>query len=374
MAYDLYEQEKRVIAETKSRLEDGIFGDSEVAAHVSDLLKRYEKLFRETRRLVRMSDRSEAELTTLAKSLDQKNRMLETLSTKLSKYLAPQVYDEIFTGKRDVAIATERKKLTVFFSDIKDFTATTEHLEPEDLADLLNRYLTEMSNIALEHGATIDKYVGDAMLLFFGDPETKGVKEDATACVNMAIAMQRRMAELHEEWRQLGFEEPFRMRIGINTGYCNVGNFGSENRMDYTIIGGEVNLAARLEGIAEPDGVTLAYETYALVEDFVYALEGDPIHVKGISREVRPYAVVGIHDDLESSQRFIRKQTQGLQVLLDLEQMSESNRRTALEALDSVLLTLRGGKAGPGKAKRAAKRKAPKAKSNTKSKARSAAT
>jgi class 3 adenylate cyclase len=121
---------------------------------------------------------------------------LEALSKKLSKYLSPQVYSSIFSGSKEVKIASSRKKLTVFFSDIADFTATTEDLESEELTTVLNHYLTEMSEIALAHGATIDKYIGDAILAFFGDPETKGVKEDGMACVNMAIAMQERMREL----------------------------------------------------------------------------------------------------------------------------------------------------------------------------------
>ena len=128
-----------------------------------------------------------------------------------------------------------------------------------------------MSDIAMEHGATIDKFIGDAMLMFFGDPETKGVEEDAKACVRMAMAMQRRMAGLEEEWKAQGYEKPFKMRVGINTGYCNVGNFGSANRMDYTIIGGEVNLAARLEAQADTSGILMSYETYALVKDIVQA-------------------------------------------------------------------------------------------------------
>ncbi len=114
-------------------------------------------------------------------------------------------------------------------------TSSVPYLQSEDLTNLLNHYLTEMSKIALDHGATIDKYVGDAIIAFFGDPETRGVKEDARACVNMA--MQRRMRELRSEWLDMGLERPFEVRIGINTGFCTVGNFGSEDRMDYTIIG-----------------------------------------------------------------------------------------------------------------------------------------
>ena len=136
------------------------------------------------------------ELKQREENLAEKSAALEALSGKLAKYLAPQVYDSIFAGRQDVAIASQRKKLTVCFSDIAGFTETTDKMESEDLTQLLNHYLTEMSKIALQYGATIDKYVGDAILMFFGDPESRGVKEDALACVAMALAMQRRMGEL----------------------------------------------------------------------------------------------------------------------------------------------------------------------------------
>ncbi|MGI9520376.1 MAG: PAS-domain containing protein, partial [Hyphomicrobiaceae bacterium] len=184
--------------------------------------------------------------------LSDKSQAMEQLSGQLAKYLSPQVYDSIFTGKQKVALNSRRKKLTVFFSDIVGFTETADRLESEDLTQLLNHYLSEMSQIALEHGATIDKYVGDAIVIFFGDPESKGVKQDALACVKMAIAMRNRMTELQDAWREAGVEKPLVCRTGINTGFCTVGNFGSEDRMDYTIIGGGVNLAARLESAAEP--------------------------------------------------------------------------------------------------------------------------
>ncbi|MCC2111109.1 MAG: adenylate/guanylate cyclase domain-containing protein, partial [Hyphomicrobiales bacterium] len=174
--------------------------------------------------------------------LEDANTFLASVSMKISRYLSPQVYKSIFSGEKDAVIATERKKLTIFFSDIKDFTQATERLQPEELTAVLNEYFTEMATIAHDHGATVDKFIGDAILAFFGDPETRGAKEDALACVNMAIAMQRRLAVLKDEWRRRGLEKPLQARMGINTGYCNVGNFGSEDRMDYTIIGAEANL------------------------------------------------------------------------------------------------------------------------------------
>jgi len=274
-------------------------------------------------------------------SLADKNTMLHELSGKLSKYLSPQIYRAIFEGGQEASLKTSRKKLTVFFSDLKDFTATTEDLQPEDLTYLINRYFTEMSAIALEHGATIDKFIGDAMVLFFGDPESLGVKQDATACVRMAVAMQNRMKELQHIWLEKGYERPFSMRIGINTGYCNVGNFGSPERMDYTIIGGEVNLAARLEGQAEPGGILMSFETYALVKDFIEAQEQSPIRVKGIAREIRPFAVTNIYDSELSERKFIRKDRYGLKLLADFERLTGDDKIIAINDLQEVIDALK---------------------------------
>ena len=257
MSFDLFEKEVRILERGATLLDTGGIADEEAAREFKKLLTAYKKLFKTTKRLVKISDRNEEKLNKLAQTLDEKSTMLEGLSSKLSKYLSPQIYQSIFSGEQDASLTTKRKKLTVYFSDIKDFTQTTEDLQPEDLTYLLNSYFTEMSTIALKYGATIDKFIGDAMLMFFGDPKTMGVKEDARACLLMAIEMQQRMADLRKIWWEQGFEYPFEMRVGINTGYCNVGNFGSEDRMDYTIIGGEVNLAARLEANADPGGIQI---------------------------------------------------------------------------------------------------------------------
>lgn len=270
--------------------------------------------------------------------VSRKNKELEALSRKLAKYLSPQIYNSIFTGAQSVEIASNRKKLTVFFSDIADFTGTTEKLESEELTQLLNRYLTEMARIALEFGATIDKYIGDAVLAFFGDPESKGVKQDARACVRMAIAMQRRMRELQAEWQELGAVKPLQMRIGINTGFCTVGNFGSEDRMDYTIIGSMVNLASRLQSQVDPGGILIGYETFALVKDDVATEEQSAVTVKGLAEPIRCYKVLGIYDELVRQGSVIREEEDGLRLLLDLK---KQDRAHAIEVLESVLTRLK---------------------------------
>ena len=153
-----------------------------------------------------------------------------------------------------------------------------------------------MSRIALQYGATIDKYVGDGIMIFFGDPDSRGTKEDALACVKMAIAMQARVRELASLWRDAGIERPLACRIGINTGYCTVGNFGSEDRMDYTIIGNAVNLASRLEREAPPGSILISFETYALVKDEVRCEERGHIEVRGIAYPVATYEPIGLQD------------------------------------------------------------------------------
>jgi len=271
--------------------------------------------------------------------LREASEFLSSVSTKISKYISPQIYKSIFSGQRDVAIATERKRLTIFFSDIKDFTSITERLQPEDLTALVNEYFTEMSTIATHHGATIDKFIGDAMLLFFGDPETKGAAEDARACLEMAIDMQNRLAKLNTEWRRRGIEKPFRARMGINTGYCNVGNFGSSDRMDYTIIGAEANLAARLQQIAEPGSIVMSYESYALVRDVVHAHPLPPITMKGISRQVAPYAVDGLAGD-ERRRHVISQQATGVEIFVDLDVIDHESIERTRRLLQNALATL----------------------------------
>ena len=133
---------------------------------------------------------------------ERKKEETERLSISLAKYLPPQVHNAIFSGKFDTGIATKRRKITIFFSDIANFTSTSEGLQPEDLTMYLNEYFSEMTNIALDHGATIDKYIGDAMMVFFGDPESKGEQEDARSCVKMALKMRERISHLQEKWQK----------------------------------------------------------------------------------------------------------------------------------------------------------------------------
>jgi len=277
-------------------------------------------------------------------NLTEKTETLEQLSSKLAKYLSPQVYDSIFSGKQEAKVASTRKKLTVFFSDIAGFTETADRLESEELTQLLNHYLTEMSKIALAHGATIDKYVGDAILIFFGDPETKGVREDALACVKMAVAMRERMRDLEKLWRQAGIENPLLCRMGIHTGYCTVGNFGSEDRMDYTIIGGAVNTASRLETLAEPGQILTSYETFAHVRDKFHCEKHGEAKVKGIAYPVDTYLVNDSYENLSQHRNHFLEEHHGMKVDLNFDAMNSDDQHHAAEVLRRALNWLEDNK------------------------------
>ena len=207
------------------------------------------KLYQLEQQRLQELDKAHAELadlnTNLEKKVEDRTKELVALSEKLAKYFSPQVYDSIFSGELDVKIQTQRKPLTVFFCDLQGFTQLTERLEPEILTELLTQYLTEMSKIAIRWGGTIDKFIGDAILVFFGDPESRGNREDALACVSMALEMLEKLELLREAWRERGLARSLNARMGIHSGVCTVGNFGSEDRLDYTVIGNGVNLAAR---------------------------------------------------------------------------------------------------------------------------------
>jgi class 3 adenylate cyclase len=269
--------------------------------------------------------------------IEKRESELQQLSNQLAKYLSPQVYESIFRGNQEVKVASSRKKLTVFFSDIAGFTEEADRLQSEELTKLLNHYLTEMSQIALNFGATIDKYVGDAILIFFGDPETKGVKEDAVACVKMAIDMRRRMYDLEDIWRESGIERPLQVRMGIHTDYCTVGNFGSEDRMDYTIIGRAVNIASRLESLATPGEILISYETFAQVKNKIHCQEHGEVKIKGISYPVATYQVVESYRQLGRARRHFSENHPSFIVDLDLDAMTSHDRNQAADVLRKAL-------------------------------------
>jgi len=265
----------------------------------------------------------------LTKELEKNVNKLNEINKKLAKYLSPQLHSSIFENK-DIGIESKRKKLTIFFSDIQGFTETTEEMEPEDLTHILNNYLTEMSNIAIKHGATIDKFIGDAIVAFFGDPKSYGVKEDAVSCVLMALEMRDKLKELQIRWQNEGFVRPFNVRMGINTGYVTVGNFGSENKIEYTAIGSNMNLAARLEANAEPNEILISHETYLLIKDRIEAKYVRDIKAKGFHKPIPTYQVIKA-----TSRDVLSAKTDGFFINIDYSAIQDGH--VVLDILDSIL-------------------------------------
>lgn len=287
------------------------------------------------------SNRQARDLNRLKKRFQGQVERFQTLSHQVSKYVAPQIWESIFSGRRQVKLGTQRKKLVVFFSDIVGFSSLSDQLEAETLTDFLNQYLTEMSRIALRYGGTIDKYIGDGIMIFFGDPVTKGTKRDALACVAMAIEMRRHMLKMNQQWSELGLNSPLQIRMGINTGYCTVGNFGTENRMDYTIVGKEVNLASRLESQAEPGEILVSHETYALIKDKIICRQRGSAAVKGFRDEVPMYQVADYRRDLGANPSFINQQGEGFSLYLETDRMRNEDKEKIAAALENAAQQLR---------------------------------
>jgi len=287
----------------------------------------------------KLADRAK-KLTKLNKEVKLKNEQLQALSNKLAKYLSRQVYTSIFEGKKEVKIESYRKKLTIFFSDIHGFTELTDRVESEVLTSVLNKYLNEMSKIAIDHGGTIDKYIGDAIMIFFGDPETLGEKQDAIACVKMAMDMKAKLIELRKEWEILGISTPLMVRMGINTGFCTVGNFGSEERLDYTIVGGPVNLASRLEGAAPVDEILISQDTYMLVKDEIDCEKMEEIRVKGIAYPVQTYKVVDLHESHRLKEEALIAQLKGFNLNIDFNALNYSDKLYARQLLEKAIAKL----------------------------------
>ena len=268
---------------------------SDLEQEIKDLKKENKKLSLESKLRKSMAvelDRQKELLRQATEEVEAQKEKIEGISLKLSRYLPVQLYEQIFSGSLDIHKKSERKKLTIFFSDIVDFTSISEQIEAEEISEFLSFYLTEMSAIAEKFGGTIDKFIGDAIMIFFGDPKTEGDVQDAKNCVDMAIEMQMRIIALQPFIRkEFSFPVDLKIRIGVNTGFCNVGNFGSASRLDYTAIGRAINVASRLEAEAESGEVLVSENTKILLEDFFGFSTERVIHPKGVPHPVNCYSV-----------------------------------------------------------------------------------
>lgn len=207
-------------------------------------------------------------------------------------YLHPEMVKKLADDPGALKLGGEKKVLTAFFSDIEGFSTFSEKMQPEELVSFLNVYLTEMTNIAYQYDATVDKYIGDAIVSFYGAPVP--FEDHAIRACHSAIDMQLRLAELRAEWHKQGLPE-VRMRIGLNTGPMVIGNMGSQSRFNYTMMGDTVNLAARLESQCKAYSIYLMIgeETYNQAKDAIDCRFLDYLVVKGKTKPVKVYELLG---------------------------------------------------------------------------------
>lgn len=287
-------------------------------------------MFLQSRRVVKLRQQNN---TYYEQMMDYVN-----FSNQISRYAPVQLWQAIMRGESEAKIEYKRKKMTIFFSDVQGFTQLSETLIPEDLAYLLNEYLRHMTQIARQYNGTIDKFMGDGILIFFGDIDSKGLEEDAKACVNMALAMQQQMKILRERWQKMGYPS-LHVRMGITTGYCHVGNYGTADRMAYTIVGREANLAARIQSQADIDEVFIADSTYQLVRDEFLCIEKAPVILKGISDLITTWQVKerlgkGV---LTNAQQSFDYEYKGFNLLLDFNQIERAKYPEIIETLEKTI-------------------------------------
>ena len=278
--------------------------------------------------------------------LEKTNDEMQMLLNSMKKYLSPQLFNSIVSSSsEDKNLSYTRKKLTIFFSDIVGFTQITDMIEPEALSSLLNDYLNEMSKIATKYNGTIDKFIGDAIMIFFGDTKPEDEIKSAKQCIRMSLEMLQKINLLSEEWIARGSPSHLKVRMGINTGFCTVGNFGSENRMDYTLIGGQVNIASRLEKISDENSVTISNSTYNLVQDIVVVEPPVSVEVKGISHPIEVYKLLKLKNNselltgvycIETENGFVLKP-----ISFDNKYTSDSEKSTIAQSLETALRVIR---------------------------------
>lgn len=238
---------------------------------------------------IRLKQERTIELRT--RDLKRQKDIVDKAHSFLSRYVPSQLVQKILAGEVEPVRDHRRQKLTMFFSDIKDFTRITDAMEPEDMGRLLNEYFSCMNDIIQDYQGTLANITGDALFVFFGAPDRTDDRDHALRCVRMAIDMQRQMVHLQQKWFHEGIEFPMQIRCGINTGMATVGSFGSRRRSEYSAMGMQVNLASRLETACKPGSILISHATWALVNDRIDCRPVGTITVKGFSRPVRAYEV-----------------------------------------------------------------------------------
>ena len=263
------------------------------------------------------------------------NTMVSVIN-KLTRFVPPQVWEPIVKSDSPISVSNKRAKLTIMFSDIVGFTELSDSLSADNLADILNTYMHCMTLIAHKHGAVLDKFIGDGMVCFFGEPHSRGARQDALDCVAMAIDMRREMRTLRQKWRLMGFDGLY-IRIGITTGYCHVGNFGSNNRLSYTLIGKEANLASRLEASAGKSEILVSESTHDYIcHDYECDYSG-AYQLKGFDDKIKAWQVLDPDANKGCLSKWVDHTLPGFNLHLNFKDMKDSDYQDVRNRLNLAL-------------------------------------
>ena len=241
-------------------------------------------------------------------------RSRKWITSVFSKYVSPVVIDNLIKNPDRIKLGGEKRNITVFFSDIRGFTSISERLDPEDLVHLLNEYLTEMTSIIMKDQGLVDKYMGDAIMAFWGAPLDQA--DHALMACQSSLEMMKRLRELQDKWKAKDIPS-FDIGIGLNSGDAIVGNMGSFKRFDYTAMGDNVNLASRLEGLNKLYGtnIIISQKTHKIVKDKFETRRLDAVRVKGKKKSILIYELLTQKDDLDEKQRaFVKHYETGLEL------------------------------------------------------------
>jgi len=269
------------------------------------------------------------------KTLREKDRVISLLNKKLTKFVTTPLVEELAKDESDAILSHQRRKITVFFSDIKDFSIITDAMEPEELAQLLNEYFAEMIRIVFKFGGTVDKIMGDGLVVLFGAPVSVEPSSGALNCVRMAVEMQECLKALNQKWKASGCAHTITVRMGINTGLAIVGSFGSDAWANYTAIGGQMNIAARLQQMAEPGKVLISESTHALIADCIKAKKLGKTFLKGSHYPVRVYQLEALNEEREKAA--MKWQAQGCSVCLEPGILDIPDKESFLQMLEKYL-------------------------------------
>ena len=240
-----------------------------------------------------------AEMARLNRRLEARieEQMAELVRTgELKRFLPQQVADGLLAGELDKG--AERRRITVLFADMVGFTNLSETLEPEELAQMLNEYLREMTAVAVSESGTLIDFAGDGVFVIYGAPGAAREEEQAVQAIRTGLGMRDRVGALAAVLRSRGVAVPadLQIRVGVNSGHCTLGVFGSDVMRAYKAVGFPVNVAARLQGAAAPGSILCGFRTYALIEDRVRAVRREPLTVKGATHPVEAWEILELVD------------------------------------------------------------------------------